>query len=391
MSSIDSAALIAVVTEQLAATGLPGAVIGLSQGDATEVYAVGEAGPGQPMTGDAVMRIASLTKPLVAALTLVLAADGVLALDEPVTRWLPELVGQRVLSRPDGPVAATVPADRPPTVEDLLTMRLGFGWLPGTECPVLGLAAAAGLGLGPPDPTSPLTGEDWLGRFAELPLMQQPGTTWMYDVAFGVLGTLLSRAADTGLDDLLHDRLLAPLGMHDTGFAVPEHARDRLVPCYRRGEDGRLEVFDGAGFDGAAQSRWHERPTMPDARGGLVSTAADYLRFAGLLLGHGPELLTPQAVAAMTTDQLTASQRSAPSAAFLSGSGWGYGVEVVESGTDSATAVRRYGWGGGFGTTWYSFPDHDMSAVLLLQCLPPPPGPINAFWAALTPMVAASA
>ena len=105
---------------------------------------------------DALVRISSNTKPMAAALALSLAEEGALALDDPVERLVPELADRRVLRRLDGPLDDTVPAVRPITVEDLLTMRMGFGFVFEGDCPALGAAAQAGLGIGPPDPSVPL-------------------------------------------------------------------------------------------------------------------------------------------------------------------------------------------------------------------------------------------
>jgi CubicO group peptidase (beta-lactamase class C family) len=387
--AIDWPRLLATVEEHVAAGAVPGAILAVDEGAGTRVAAVGATSTDgrTPLTGDAVVRISSMTKPLVAALAMMLVEDGVLAVGDPVQRWLPELADRRVLRRLAGPPTDTVPADRPITVDDVLTMRMGFGFVLDSPCPTVDLAAAAGLGIGPPDPGVPLTPDEWLARFAELPLLHQPGTDWRYDLSYGVLGVLLARAADRPLDDLLHERLLAPLGMADTGFVVP--AADRLVPCY---------TDDGTGltlFDPAVGSRWADRPAFPDPRGGLVSTAADYLRFARLLLtGGGTEdgtrLLGAGSVAAMTTDRLGPERAGSTSAAvFLSGGGWGYGVEVVTPEHGTGARIPRYGWGGGLGTTWYSFPEPGVAAVLLTQCLPPPEPLVDAFWTTLHAMIGA--
>lgn len=374
---VDWDRLCAAVVPYVDAGVVPGVVMAVGHRDGwVGVRAVGVSAVGGsvPLAEDAVVRISSMTKPLVAVLALMLVEDGLVSLDSPIEEWLPELAGQRVVRRLDSPVDDTVPADRPTTLDDLLTMRLGFGFVFGQDCPVLELATAADLGIGPPMPSNSITPDEWVGRFGELPLLRQPGSDWMYDLAYGVLGVLIGRVAGRPLDELLTERVLTPLGMHDTGFAVPPGARGRLVPCYTVDEHDALTLLDGVD-----DSHWLQLPAFPDPRGGLVSTATDYLRFARMLLAggvtdDGTRLLTTESVEAMTTDRLGPERETSASAQiFLSGGGWGYGVEVV---------ADRYGWGGGLGTTWYSYPDRDLAAVLLTQCLPPREPLINAFWAA---------
>jgi CubicO group peptidase (beta-lactamase class C family) len=365
----------------VASGALPGAVIAISSPAGEWISAVGSSGPGgEPLQADAVVRISSMTKPVVAALTHQLAADSVLALSDPITRWLPELADRRVVRRLDGPVDDTVPAEREATVDDLLTMRLGFGFAFEVDsCPVAQLAVARGLGMGPPLPSAVQhTPDEWISQFATLPLMEQPGRHWRYDLAYSVLGVLLARAAGKPLPELLSERLLQPLGMGDTGFAVPSHARERLIPCFTGGD---------VVFDGTDDSDWLAAPVFPHAGGGLVSTAADYLRFGRLLLDGGGTLLTQAAVADLSADHLTDEQRSGPSAAiFLDGEGWGHGVQVR---LDPALP-RRYGWGGGLGTTWYNFPDHGVTAVLMTQHLPPLGEPILHFWKTVDDLLGAT-
>ena len=249
-------------------------------------------------------------------------------------------------------------------------MRLGFGWVFESECPAVERATELELGFGPPDPLALPPPEEWIARFAKLPLIEQPGSVWRYELAFAVLGVLIARATGRPLDVTLTDRLFTPLEMTDTAFvADPE----RLVPAFVRSQDGL------APFDGVASSRWASPPRFADGRGGLVSTARDLLRFAGMLLDGGAGLLAHSAVLAMTTDRLTPEQRAGPSAAtFLDSGGWGYGVGVVES-----SAGRRYGWGGGLGTLWYSWPEHDLAAVLITQVLPPSGEVFGAFTTAV--------
>ncbi len=352
---------------------IPGAVIGIWRDGEMSLDATGaiDLAGEAAMSVDVLVRISSNTKPIAAALALALADDGVLALEDPLERFVPELGGRRVLRRLDASLDDTLPAERPATVEDLLTMRLGFGFVFEGDCPVLGAASGAGLGIGPPDPSVPLSPDEWIARFAELPLLEQPGAVWRYDLAYAVLGVVLARAGGRPLQDLLRERLLEPLGMADTSFVAPA---GRLPPCYAVSESG-LVLFDAAG-----DSRWTTAPSFPDARGGLVSTARDLLRFASALLDGGRGVLSPDAVSAMTSDHLTAEQRRAPSAfSFLGGSGWGYGVQVLTPEHDPSERRPRYGWGGGLGTLWYSWPDQRTAAVLLTQVLPPSRALVAAF------------
>jgi CubicO group peptidase (beta-lactamase class C family) len=363
------------VRPHVADGAVPGAVVGILRGGAMSVAADGSSTPAgsTPLDPDVVVRISSNTKPIVAALALALVEDDALSLDMPVETHVPELAERRVLRRPDADLDDTVPAERSITVRDLLTMRMGFGQVLDGPSPAVQQAKAAGLGFGPPDPTVPLTPDEWITRFAALPLLEQPGTAWRYELSFAVLGVLLARATDSPLDVLLRERILAPLGMAHTGFRA---APDALPPAYRQGDDG-LVVLDDAG----SASRWTVAPAFPDGRGGLVSTARDLLRFAGVLLAGGSPLLPAATVRAMTTDALTPAQRAAPSAAqFLNGGGWGYGVGIADP-----PNVRgcRYGWGGGLGTLWWSYPEHDTAAVLLTQVMPPVPAALNAFTTAI--------
>ena len=210
---------------------VPGAVVGILRRGELSFAATGTTtvGGDTPLAVDALMRISSNTKPLMAALTLTLAEDAALALDDPVERFVPELAGQRVLRRLEAPLSETVPAARSATVEDLLTMRLGFGFVFEAPCPAVRAASEAGLGIGPPDPSVPLTPPAWIARFARLPLLEQPGTVWRYDLSYAVLGVLLARAGGRPLDVLLHDRLLGPLGMTDTAFVAPPDACRRAT------------------------------------------------------------------------------------------------------------------------------------------------------------------
>ena len=368
---------------------LAGAVALIGRGSQAEVVAVGDQSRETPglMQRDSLFRITSMTKPITAAATLMLVDEGKLHLTDRIDRWLPELAQRRVLRNPDGPLDDTVPAKRPITVEDLLTLRCGLGFLPTAraDSPLERRIAELQLfGFGPPDPGSPLAPDEWLRRLGTLPLMAQPGETWLYNTGSSILGVLIARVARQPLPLLLAERLFAPLGMKDTGFVVPAAKRARFVSAYRL-ESGRPQLDDAP-----ATSPWNKAPAFPDAAAGLISTADDYFAFSYFLLaqGHsgGRRLLSREWVTAMRSDHLNASQRAAAEPVIGSRRGWGFGVAVVTQTTPQGVPAGAYGWNGGFGTSWVADPDSETCAILLTQTLftsPAPPAVHEEFWEAV--------
>ncbi len=260
------------MASKVAEGAVPGLVYLVARGDAVQAEAIGtfEFGGGAPMSRDTVFRIASITKPIVTAAAMVLVEEGVLALDAPVDRWLPELADRRVLRRIDGPLDDTVPAERPITVEDLLTYRMGYGMIvePSFDppYPVIEAANALGLMTGPPEPRSPHDPDEWIRRFATLPLMDQPGQKWRYNVSALVLGVLLARAARQPLADVVRTRILEPLGMARTGFHLPVAPDEGLPGTYltdfatgrmERGTASPIELWLGVRDVGGGQPRRH--------------------------------------------------------------------------------------------------------------------------------------
>ncbi|MBU2661918.1 beta-lactamase family protein [Actinoplanes bogorensis] len=338
----------------------PGLVGLVARGDDVQVDALGvtEFGGDVPMRRDTVFRITSMTKPVLAAVTMMLAEDDVLDLEQPVAAFLPELAGQRVLVRPDAPLDETVEPVRPVTIEDLLTFTLGFGNLIGSggevdpDYPIVRAWRDAGLRLAEPEPRTTLGPDEWIERFGALPLIHQPGEKWMYNTGTLVLGVLLARAAGRPLGDLLHERVFAPLGMTSTGFWLPA---ERIA-------DRPTHYLNGEAPPGEPADVWTRPPVFPSGSAGLLSTADDYLAFARLLLRGGvhggTRLMSEKSVAAMTTNHLSDAQIEG-GGFFLSGSGWGYGLAVTETG--------RYGWSGGFGTDWFNDPRQDLTFIVLSQ------------------------
>ena len=369
---------------------LPGLVTLVACGDDVHIDTIGTPAfiDDAPLARDAIFRIASLTKPITAVATLSLVEEGLLRLEEPIDELVPELAARRVLRAIDAELDDTVPANRPITLEDLLSFRFGFGSVmaPPGSYPIQRAEAELGLQSigGPPWPPVAHDVDGWIGALRSLPLMYQPGEQWLYNSSAQVLGVLLARACGQDLESVLRERIFEPLGMVDTGFTVPTEQLGRLTTAYRPNpETGELSVLDDA-----AHSWWSTPPSFPDASGWLVSTVDDYWSFVSMVLaggtGRGERILAPATVALMTTDRLTSSQRDA-SAVFLGEhGGWGLGLEVPATGSSDQPLPCGIGWDGGIGTTCRSNPRSGVTGILLTQrqvTSPTPPPVVEDFWA----------
>ncbi len=338
---------------------VPGLVALVARGDEVQVEALGTlAVAGAPARRDSLFRIASTTKPITAAATLAVIAEGLLGLDEPVDRLLPELAGRRVLTRMDGPLEETVPAERAITTRDLLTFTFGFGMVAEMftarpPWPVVAAERELKLStIGPPNPAVQPDPDTWIAGLGTLPLLAQPGERWMYNTGASVLGVLLARATGEPLADVLTTRLFEPLGMRDTAFWTSD--TDRLATVYAAKPEG-LVVWD------EPRGGWSRPPAFGDASAGLVSTVDDLLAFSRMLLAGGGQVLPPAAVRAMTTDQLTEAQKAhgGLGPGFFARMSWSYCQAVYDGGA--------FGWNGGLGTTWVADPAHDLTVVVLTQ------------------------
>ncbi len=366
---------------------VPGIVTLVSRRGEVHVDAIGmkAAGGGDPMRRDTIFRIASMTKPITAVAAMILVEECTLRLDDPVDRLLPELADRTVLKRLDGPLDDTVPANRPITLRDLLTLRMGFGQMmaPPDAYPILKAASELQIGMGPPSPATTPAPDEWLRQFATLPLMHQPGEQWLYNTGSDVLGVLIARAAGQPLEAFLRERIFAPLGMNDTGFSVPAAKIDRLATGYGTDpETGALKVVDEA-----EGGQWSRPPAFPSGAGGLVSTVDDYLAFGQMLLNqgkHGSErLLSRPSVETMTTDQLTPEQRASTGIFLGENRGWGFGMSIITKRDDLSAVPGRFGWDGGLGTSGYSDPKEEMVAILMTQRAmdsPSAPALYSDFW-----------
>jgi CubicO group peptidase (beta-lactamase class C family) len=358
----------ASILEAIDAGVLAGAVTLVWQ--AGEVLQVNELGyrdlnAGLPMQRDTIFRIASMTKPITVAAALALVEQGKFALTDPVAPYLPELADVRVMADPGGPLERTVALRRPITFDDLMTHRSGLAYAFSVGPP---LSRAYGrLGYRQDQ-------DRWLAELTELPLAHQPGDWLTYSHATDVLGIALSRVEGKPLAEVLAERILEPLGMVDTGFAVTHAGRRRAATMYQLDANGQLS-------DDAMGPAPVTLPVFCAGGAGLWTTVDDYLRFARMLLGYGTvdgvRVLSEDSVRAMRTDRLTNEQKSQPflGMPFWRGRGFGLNLSVV---TDPAQARQWYGpgglgaftWPGAYGTWWLADPSNDAILIYLIQNMP---------------------
>lgn len=349
-------------------TGLLAGVVTLvwQRGSVLQVNEIGhrDVGARLPMTRDTIFRIASMTKPITVAAAMTLVDEGRLRLSDPIAHWLPEFAAPRVLVNPTGSLESTTAARRALTVEDLMTHRCGIGYGFSVSGPIAREYQRLPFGRGP---------EAWLTALAALPLVDQPGERVTYGHGTDVLGVLLSRIEGRPLPQVIEERILGPLGMTDTGFCVTPEARRRSATMYR--VDGDTLRDDAMGPVPITM------PAFPNAGGGLMSTADDYLAFARMLLADGmfdgTRVLSAESARAMRADRLTDDQKRQPflGAPFWVGRGFGLNLSVV---TDPAKSqalfgsggAGAFGWPGAYGTWWQADPDEDLILIYLVQNSP---------------------
>jgi CubicO group peptidase (beta-lactamase class C family) len=326
-----------------------------------------------PMRSDTIFRLASMTKPVISVAVLMLIEDGKLSLSTPAEKFLPELADRKLLKNPGDPLDSAVSSPRGITVLDLLTHRSGIATTDTVPDTVPGPATDA---IRQADALRDEGYDAWMKRVGALPLVYEPGTHFNYGNSFDVLGILIARASGLGLPEFLEMRIFRPLGMKDTGFMVPAGKMSRFATNYAIDPATKQRVVADRA-DGT--SRWARMPAFPSGGGGLVSTAEDYLQFARMLLGKGrlgdARLLSHEAVALMTANELPPDQRKIPFAGFefWAGQGFGLGVSVVDDVARQARSPFGYssqgsfGWPGAFGTWWQVDPKEDMIQIFLIQ------------------------
>lgn len=253
------------------------------------------------------------------------------------------------------------------------------------QFPIQHAMAAAGVDPSAALPASPP--DELMAAYGGLPLVHQPGEQWLYNSGSDILGVLMARATGKRLSDILQERILGPLGMNDTAFSVPADKIDRLPASYWT----NYETGQFGEYDGADHSRFSRPPVFESGAGGLVSTVDDLLAFGQMMLGLGrfgrERILSRPSIEVMTTDQITSAQKAASTffPEFWESHGWGFGVAIVTKRDDVFATPGRYGWDGGYGTSWHVDPKEELIGVLMTQRLmdsPIAPAVFRDFWTA---------
>jgi CubicO group peptidase (beta-lactamase class C family) len=313
-----------------------------------------------PMRTDALFRIMSMTKPVVAVAILLLVEEGKVRLTDPAGRFIPELQNLSVAvpnaaasysPAPSGAVSApqpwrTVPAERPITIRDLLTHTSGL--MSG------GASSAAAVTIGPGETLAQV-----LPRLGSVPLDFQPGTQWAYSAQYGfdALARIVEVASGVPFDRFAEERIFGPLGMRDT-FFYRSGVGARLATLYQRTNGNLSKAVDGAWVNGSYFS----------GGGGLTSTAEDYLRFALMLLNggalDGARLLSPP-----TAELMSAVFAPDTLPGRNPGEGYGLGVRVVtdRAGRNTLVSNGTFGWSGAYNTHFFIDPERDLVGIFMTQ------------------------
>lgn len=327
----------------------------------------------RPLQQDTLFRIYSMTKPITSVALMMLVEEGLIGLDDPVHRYIPQW---RNLGVYEGGIVGsfrTRPPKAPMRIIDLLrhTSGLTYGLQQRTNVD----AAYRKFSFGDPAGTGTL--EAMIEGLANIPLESSPGDVWNYSVSTDVLGYLVGKLSGVPFEEFLRQRIFAPLGMVDTDFHVPAAKASRLAACYVLTPDGRVKLQDDP-----QASNYLRPPTFVSGGGGLVSTAADYLRFCRMLLNggsfEGTRLLSPKTIELMTANHLPGGKElpdmsvSLFSEASYSGVGFGLGFAVT---TDPARALipgsqGDFSWGGMASTYFWIDPREQLIVIFMTQLIP---------------------
>jgi CubicO group peptidase (beta-lactamase class C family) len=355
------------IRNEIATGKFPGAILLIQQHGKPvyfESFGVRDVATKMPMTEDTIFRLYSMSKPITSVAAMMLVEDGRLKLDDPVSKYIPAFAEAKVgvEKRSDDGTLTLVeePLERPITIKDLLRHTSGLPYAYTGGGLVRARHAEAGL------VRRNLSNAEFAEQIATLPLAEQPGTRWDYGYSTDVLGRVIEVASGKSLLEFEKERLLDPLGMHETAFIVSDPAmRPRIAEPMPtdRAISPVTDVRDPL-----------EPRRMQSGGGGMVGTVGDYARFAQMLLNggtfEGRRYLKPETIALMTSDHIGADTKIARDYAFYPGetSGFGLGFAVRTSvPPNTSWPLGEYRWDGVAGTFFFVDPRDDMFAIFMVQ------------------------
>ena len=316
---------------------------------------------GDLLEPDDIFRIYSMTKPITSVGVMSLVEAGAIALDDPVSKFIPAFAHATVLDDEGERVAPGGPI----TIEHLLTHTSGLTYGFFGDSPVDRLYNESGFfaqseGL-----------DDFARRVAELPLLASPGERWNYGVSTDILGRIVEVASGQSFDAFLRERILDPLGMDDTGFVVPAEKHSRFTANYQRSDDA-LQMIDSP-----EDGQYTRPPAWLSGGGGLASTASDYIRFAQMLLEDGAlgdvRILAPETVAMMRSNRIPDALVPIQLGTYLSpgyGFGLGFAVAVDAEATPEPDNNGVFRWAGAANTFFWIDPEAELIGMVWTQFQP---------------------
>ncbi len=312
---------------------------------------------GKAMQPDAMFRIASMSKPITSVAVMMLYEEGRFLLTEPVSKYIPEFEDPQVVTRdPNSGEVVRVPAKREVTIRHLLNHTAGLTYAAGLHRPIY-QEAGIPMGLEPVDSTI----AEEMKKLAGLPLIAHPGEEFHYGLSLDMLGYLVEVVSGQPFDEFLQERIFDPLGMVDTGFVVPQDKLARVAKTYR--------YVDGQMRESNVDLSLLTTQTYYSGGAGLVSTTADYARFAQMILNKGQlggiRLLSPKTVELMTTNSI--GDLYIPFRIIGDKFGYGFGIRTERGEYDELESLGIFGWDGAFYTRCWMDPEEDLIGIFLSQ------------------------
>lgn len=322
----------------------------------------------KPMRKDAIFRIYSMTKAVTGVAVMALYEEGKFTLNEPASKYLPELRNLKVAVEKLDPatgkrISYTVPSERDMTILDLLRHTSGLDYQGPRDEKGEWLYPKLGVNR------SDITIEEAVKRMSQAPLVHQPGSTWDYGLSMDVLGRLIEVTSGKTLDKFFEERIFKPLGMVDTGFHVPQEKWERLTTLYSPNADKTIKRSTAP-----PQESYKQPATLLLGGAGLVSTTMDYARFVQMLLGGG-ELDGARILSRKTVEMMSANHLGdIPRTGSLLPAGYGFGltfsVNLGPGRNGNIGSEGEYYWGGAAGTRFWIDPKEQMIGVFMVQILP---------------------